>query len=72
LCQLPYPLLVGVSRKSMFRMLLGREVDDRMVASVAAAVIAYQKGARLFRVHDVADTCDALKLCEAVYGQGGV
>jgi len=72
LCQLPYPVLIGVSRKSMFGMLLGREVDDRMVASVAAAVIAWQKGARLFRVHDVAETCDALKLCEAVYGQGGV
>ena len=63
---LDYPVLVGVSRKSMFGMLLGREVDDRLVASTSAVVIAYQKGARFFRVHDVAETCDALKLCEAI------
>lgn len=65
-CALDAPVLVGVSRKSMFGLLLGREVDDRLIASVSAAVIAYQKGARFFRVHDVAETCDALKLCEAV------
>jgi dihydropteroate synthase len=61
-----YPVLVGVSRKSMFGMLLNKEADDRLVASIAAVTIAYQKGARFFRVHDVAETCDALKLCEAV------
>jgi len=65
-CAMPYPVLVGISRKSMFGMLLGREVDERLAASTAAAVIAYQKGARFFRVHDVGQTCDALKLCEAV------
>jgi len=65
-CAMPYPLLVGVSRKSMFGLLLGREVDQRLVASTVAASIAYQKGARFFRVHDVAQTCDALKLSEAV------
>ncbi|MDT8282475.1 MAG: dihydropteroate synthase [Gammaproteobacteria bacterium] len=65
-CALDYPVLVGLSRKSMFGMLLGREVQDRLVASTAAAVIAYQKGARLFRVHDVTETCDVLKLCAAV------
>ena len=65
-CATAYPVLVGVSRKSMFGMLLQREVDERLVASVSAVVIAYQKGARFFRVHDVAETCDALKLCEAV------
>ena len=63
---LEYPVLVGISRKSMFGMLLGRDVEHRLVASTSAAVIAYQKGARFFRVHDVAATCDALKLCEAV------
>ena len=66
-CVLDYPLLLGVSRKSMFGQLLGREVNERLVASTAAAVIAYQKGARFFRVHDVAETCDALKLCEATF-----
>jgi dihydropteroate synthase len=65
-CALEYPVLVGISRKSMFGSLLQREVEDRLVASTSAAVIAYQKGARLFRVHDVAETCDALKLCAAV------
>ena len=65
-CALGYPVLVGVSRKSMFGQLLGRDVDERLTASTSAATIAYQKGARLFRVHDVAETCDALKLCEAV------
>ncbi len=61
-----YPLLVGISRKSMFAALLDRNVEQRLVASTSAVVIAYQKGARFFRVHDVAETCDALKLCEAV------
>jgi len=65
-CTLGYPVLVGVSRKSMFGQLLNRNVEERLVASTSAAVIAYQKGARFFRVHDVAETCDALKLCEAV------
>ena len=63
-CAMPYPVLVGISRKSMFGMLLGREVDERLVASTTAAAIAYQKGARFFRAHDVMQTCDALKLCE--------
>jgi len=65
-CALDYPVLVGVSRKSMFGLLLERDVEDRLVASTSAAVIAYMNGARFFRVHDVAETCDALKLCEAV------
>ena len=65
-CVLDYPVLVGVSRKSMFGMLLDREVSERVVASTTAAVLAYQRGARLFRVHDVAETCDALKLNAAI------
>ena len=65
-CALDYPVLVGISRKSLFGLLLGREVEDRLVASTSAVVIAYHKGARFFRVHDVAETCDALKLCEAI------
>lgn len=65
-CALDYPVLVGVSRKSMFGELLGREVDGRLIASTSAVVLAYQRGARFFRVHDVAETCDALKLCAAV------
>ena len=65
-CALDYPVLVGISRKSMFGQLLDRGTGDRLVASTTAVAIAYQKGARFFRVHDVAETCDALKLCEAV------
>ena len=65
-CTLDYPVLVGLSRKSMFGMLLDRDVEQRLVASTSAAMIAYQKGARFFRVHDVTETCDALKLCEAI------
>jgi dihydropteroate synthase len=65
-CQLNYPVLVGVSRKSMFEQLLGRNVEDRLVASTSAVVLAYQQGVRFFRVHDVVETCDALILCEAV------
>lgn len=65
-CVMEYPVLVGVSRKSMFGQLLDKDINERLVASVTAVVIAYQKGARFFRVHDVTETCDALKLCEAV------
>ena len=61
-----YPILVGVSRKSMFGMLLDLPVDQRMTSSVAAAVLAYTRGARFFRVHDVKQTVDALKLCQAL------
>lgn len=65
-CALGYPILAGISRKSMLGALLGRPVEQRLIGSVAAAVIACEKGARFFRVHDVAETVDALKLCEAV------
>jgi len=66
ICKLNFPVLVGISRKSMLGQILDRPVDERLVGSVAAVVMAYNKGARLFRVHDVAATHDALKVCEAV------
>ena len=65
-CETGYPVLVGISRKSMFGELLGRDVEQRLTASTSALVIAYSKGARFFRVHDVLESCDALRLCEAV------
>ncbi|MCP5415260.1 MAG: dihydropteroate synthase [Chromatiaceae bacterium] len=64
--QLGLPVLVGLSRKSMLGTLTGRGIDDRLAASVAAAVVAAERGARIIRVHDVAATVDALKLWQAV------
>ena len=62
-----YPLLVGISRKSMIGQLLGDvPVDQRLQGSVAAAVIAAMKGANILRVHDVRETVEALKIVEAL------
>ena len=60
------PVLVGMSRKSMLGLILGSPVEQRLYASVAAAVLAWTKGAKIFRVHDVKPTVDALKVCVAV------
>jgi dihydropteroate synthase len=60
------PLLIGVSRKSTLGMLTGREVDERQPASVAAAVLAVDRGASIVRAHDVAETVDALCVARAV------
>lgn len=60
------PVLAGLSRKSMLGAITGREVGERLPASIAAAVIAAQKGAKIIRVHDVAATCDALAVWSAV------
>jgi dihydropteroate synthase len=67
---LGYPLLAGVSRKSMIGAVTGRPVDERMAGSVAAALIAVQNGASIVRVHDVAQTRDALKVWEALRQEG--
>ena len=64
--QLGFPVLAGISRKSMLGKLTGREPDDRLAASIAAVIMAADRGARIVRVHDVAETIDALKLWEAV------
>jgi dihydropteroate synthase len=63
-----YPLLAGLSRKSMIARLTGRDVADRLPGSLALALLAAQGGARLLRVHDVAETTDALRILEAVQG----
>ena len=65
LLALPYPLLVGWSRKSSIGAVTGCEVGERMVPSVAAAVLAVERGARIVRVHDVAQTVYALKVWQA-------
>ena len=59
---LPYPILVGLSRKSSLGAITGRDVNHRSYASVAGALIAAQKGASIVRVHDVAATVDAFKI----------
>ena len=59
------PLLVGWSRKSTLGALTGRAVDDRLAASLAAALAAVQRGASIMRVHDVAATVDALRVWRA-------
>ncbi|MBT8622565.1 dihydropteroate synthase [Polynucleobacter paneuropaeus] len=64
--QLGFPVLAGISRKSMLGKLNGRESDGRLAASIAAVIMAADRGARIVRVHDVADTIDALKIWEAV------
>ncbi|WP_333842859.1 dihydropteroate synthase [Limnohabitans sp.] len=62
---LGYPLLVGWSRKSSIGAVSGCEAGERMVPSVAAAVLAIERGARLVRVHDVAPTVQAIKVWQA-------
>ncbi len=59
------PLLAGWSRKSSLGQVTGRPVGERLAASVAAALLAAQAGARILRVHDVAPTRDALAVWEA-------
>jgi len=66
LAELGYPLLVGLSRKSMIGTLLGgKPVEQRVQGSVAAALIAVQNGASIVRVHDVGPTAEALKIAMA-------
>ena len=60
------PVLAGLSRKSMLGAITGREVGSRVAASVAVALLAAQKGAKILRVHDVAETRDALAVLAAI------
>ena len=66
-----YPLLAGWSRKSSLGAVTGRDVDQRMVPSVAAAVLAVERGASIVRVHDVRDTVAALAVWQAMKEQQG-
>ena len=61
-CEQGYPVLAGISRKSMIGAVLDKPVEQRTVGSVAAALIAAMKGASILRVHDVGETADALKI----------
>ncbi|MGE0310935.1 MAG: dihydropteroate synthase [Lautropia sp.] len=66
LAGLGFPVLAGVSRKSMIGQLTGRPPGERLVGSVAAALVAVANGASVVRVHDVASTVDALAVWNAV------
>jgi len=64
--ELGYPVLAGISRKSMIGKITGKDTNERVAPSVAAAIMAADRGAKIVRVHDVPETVDALKLWEAV------
>ncbi len=66
LCDLGYPVLIGLSRKSMFASLLNRQVGERLFGSIAAATIGASLGANILRVHDVQETADAAKVVDAL------
>jgi dihydropteroate synthase len=63
------PLVIGTSRKSFLGRITGRDVTERVHATVATTVIAFERGARVFRVHDVAATRDALAVSAATFGR---
>ncbi len=60
------PLLLGVSRKSFIGKLLGAEVNARLPASLACAILAVESGVHIIRTHDVAETVQAVRMAEAV------
>lgn len=62
--QMGFPVLIGVSRKSMFQSLLGRDINQRLAGSLAVAQFAYFQGADYFRVHDVAESRDVLTMSQ--------
>ncbi len=61
-------VLAGISRKSMLGALTGREAHERLAASITAAALAVERGAAVVRVHDVAETVDALSIVNAITG----
>jgi dihydropteroate synthase len=59
------PVVIGTSRKSFLGRLTGRAVDDRLAGTIATNVLAFERGARVFRVHDVGPVVDALTVADA-------
>ncbi len=66
LSELGYPLLIGASRKSMFKQLLGRELDERLAGSLAVAAYGTTQGAHVLRVHDVRETRDVVRVIQGI------
>jgi dihydropteroate synthase len=60
------PLVVGTSRKSFLGKITGRGEEGRLAGTVASNVMAFERGAEVFRVHDVAEVGDALRVADAV------
>ena len=69
--ELALPILIGISRKSLFGKLLGRDVNERLPASLAAAVMCVERGAMIVRAHDVKETVDVVRLAHAVRQSSG-
>ena len=69
LLALGYPVLAGWSRKSSLGAVTGLDVGQRLQPSVAAALLAVERGARIVRVHDVRETVDAIKVWQAMLAQ---
>jgi dihydropteroate synthase len=65
LVELGQPLVIGTSRKSFLGRLTGRESDDRLAGTIATNVLALERGASIFRVHDVRPVADALAVAAA-------
>jgi dihydropteroate synthase len=63
------PLLLGVSRKSFIQKLFGTNVNERLPASLACAILGIESGAHIIRAHDVAETVQAIRMAEAVLGR---
>jgi dihydropteroate synthase len=70
LATLGRPVVIGTSRKSFLGRLTGRVTDDRLAGTIATNVLAYERGARVFRVHDVAPVHDALAVAAATVRAG--
>jgi dihydropteroate synthase len=68
--KLACPVLIGVSRKSTLGVITGRNVEDRLAASIAAAVAAVLQGAQIIRAHDVAETLDAIRVANCLMDNG--
>ena len=68
--QLNCPVLIGVSRKSTLGVITGRDVEDRLAASIAAAVAAVLQGVQIVRAHDVAETLDAVRVARCLMDNG--
>jgi dihydropteroate synthase len=62
------PIVIGTSRKSFLAKLTGRDVAERLAGTIATNVLALERGATIFRVHDVAEVGDALKVAAATVG----